>query len=160
MAHVAAEAGHARYTYRLRVSSTARAALMGEWDRCRWVWNECVAKSKAVHLHNKATGEKRTCGPAQLDGMLTEARKTTPWLREGSSVPQQQVIRDFGRSRAKAHKDIKERLPMARRAGMPTHKKKRDALPTLNRLMLVRAGLNPAGADGGRPPGALLQEAA
>ncbi|MFM9694655.1 RNA-guided endonuclease TnpB family protein, partial [Streptomyces europaeiscabiei] len=27
-------------------------------------------------------------------------------------------------------------------------------------VMLVRAGLNPAGADGGRPPGALLQEAA
>ncbi len=28
------------------------------------------------------------------------------------------------------------------------------------RVMLVRAGLNPAGADGARPPGALLQEAA
>lgn len=28
------------------------------------------------------------------------------------------------------------------------------------RVMLIRAGLNPAGADGGRPPGALLQEAA
>jgi putative transposase len=31
-------------------------------------------------------------------------------LRAGSSVVQQQVIRDFGRSRAKAHKDIAERL--------------------------------------------------
>ncbi|MFJ7293904.1 RNA-guided endonuclease InsQ/TnpB family protein [Streptomyces collinus] len=125
-------AGHARYTYRLRVSSTARTALVAEWDRCRWLWNECVAKSRAVYLHNRATGEKQTCGPAQLDRMLTEARKAIPWLREGSSVVQQQVIRDFGRSRAKAHKDIKERLPMARRAGMPTHKKKREALPTLN----------------------------
>ncbi|MFI1482981.1 RNA-guided endonuclease TnpB family protein, partial [Streptomyces sp. NPDC020747] len=38
-----AEAGHARYTYRLRVPSTARTALVAEWDRCRWVWNECVA---------------------------------------------------------------------------------------------------------------------
>ena len=28
------------------------------------------------------------------------------------------------------------------------------------RVMLVRAGLNPAGADGARPPGALLPEAA
>ncbi|GAA3848793.1 hypothetical protein GCM10022403_095530 [Streptomyces coacervatus] len=109
--------GHARYTFRLRVSSTARGALMAEWDRCRWVWNECVAKSKAVHLRNKATGGKRTCGAAQLDKMLTEARKATPWLREGSSVPQQQIIRDFGKSRAKAQKDIKDRLPMARRAG-------------------------------------------
>ncbi|WAU81417.1 transposase [Streptomyces sp. Qhu-G9] len=128
----AAEGGHARYTYRLRVSSTARTALAAEWDRCRWLWNECVAKSKAVHLHNKTTGQKITCGPAQLDKMLTEARARTPWLREGSSVVQQQVIRDFGRSRAKAHKDIGERLPLARRAGMPKWKTRREALPTLN----------------------------
>lgn len=85
MAHVGAAdeaAGHARYSYRLRTSSAARAALVAEWDRCRWLWNECVAKSKAVHLHNRATGEKRTCGPAQLDRMLTQARKTTRgWVR-------------------------------------------------------------------------------
>ncbi|MFF4273223.1 RNA-guided endonuclease InsQ/TnpB family protein [Streptomyces sp. NPDC001536] len=124
--------GHARYTFRLRVSSTARTALAAEWDRCRWVWNECVAKSKAVHLLNKAIEDNRTCGPAQLDKMLTEARNATPWLRAGSSVPQQQIIRDFGRSRAKAQKDIKDRLPMARRAGMPCWKEKRKALPTLN----------------------------
>ncbi len=43
------ESGRARYTFRLRVSSTANALLLAEWDRCRWVWNECVAKSKAVH---------------------------------------------------------------------------------------------------------------
>lgn len=92
MAHVgvATEAGHARYTYRLRVSSAARTAFAAEWDRCRWVWNECVAKCKAVYLHNKATGGKQTCGPALLDRMLTEARRTTPWLRKGSSVVQQQ----------------------------------------------------------------------
>ncbi|WP_343243153.1 transposase [Streptomyces sp. SID12501] len=125
-------AGHARWTFRLRVSSTARSALMAEWGRCRWVWNECVAKSKAVHLHNKATGDKRTCGPAQLDKLLTKARETTPWLREGSSVPQQQIIRDFGKSKAKAHKDIKDRLPMTRRAGMPKWKAKHEALPSLN----------------------------
>ncbi|WP_234544056.1 RNA-guided endonuclease InsQ/TnpB family protein [Streptomyces shenzhenensis] len=124
--------GHARYTYRLRVSSAARTALAAEWARCRWVWNECVAKSRAVHLHNRATGQQATCGPAQLDRMLTEARTRTPWLRAGASVPQQQIIRDFGRSRAKAHKDIRGRLPMARRAGMPGHKKKRDALASLN----------------------------
>ncbi len=128
----AVEAGHARYTYRLRVSCSAGAALAAEWARCRWVWNECAAKSKAVHLHNKVTGQKATCGPAQLDRMLTEARARTPWLREGSSVVQQQVVRDFGRSRAKAYKDITERLPMARRAGMPAYKKKCEALATLN----------------------------
>ncbi len=112
----AVEGGHARYTFRLRVSSTALGKLLGEWDRCRWTWNECVAKSKAVHLHNKAHPEdKRTCGPAQLDKMLTEARRLMSWLCEGSSVPQQQVIRDFGKSRAKAQKDIRERLPVRQR---------------------------------------------
>lgn len=122
----------ARYTYRLRVSPTAHTALNAEWDCCRWIWNECVAKSKAVHALSRATGEKLTCGPAQLDKMLTEARAHTPWLAKGSSVPQQQVIRDFAKSRAKALKDVKARLPMHRRAGMPKCRKKHEALPTLN----------------------------
>ncbi|MFC5219698.1 RNA-guided endonuclease InsQ/TnpB family protein [Streptomyces coerulescens] len=132
---VAEDAGHARWTFRLRVSSTAFAALMGEWDRCRWLWNECCAKSKQTHLWNKhrpESADRRTCGPAQLDKMLTEARTRTVWLREGSSVPQQQLIRDFGKSRAKAQKDIKEHLPMRQRAGMPKWKKKREALPSLS----------------------------
>lgn len=76
--------------------------------------------------------DKQTCGPAQLDRMLTEARRVTPWLREGASDPQQQIIRDFGTSRAKAHKDIMERLPLRQRAGMPDSKKKCEADPTLN----------------------------
>lgn len=131
----AGEAGHARWTFRIRVSSSALADLLAEWDRCRWVWNECCAKSKQTHLWNKTRPEgvgKRMCGPARLDRMLTEARAANTWLREGSSVPQQQLIRDFGKSRAKAHKDIKERLPMRQRAGMPKWKKKREARPSLN----------------------------
>ncbi|MFH9729633.1 RNA-guided endonuclease InsQ/TnpB family protein [Streptomyces sp. NPDC017260] len=124
--HRVEDAGHARCTYRLRVSSTARSALLAEWARCRWIWNECVARSKKAHA------EREKCGPARLDTMLTGARARTPWLAEGSSVPQQQLIRDFGKSRAKALKDIKDRLPMHRRAGMPKYKKKRDVLPTLN----------------------------
>ncbi|MGW4491253.1 RNA-guided endonuclease InsQ/TnpB family protein [Streptomyces sp. NPDC004376] len=128
----AEDTGHARYTYRLRVSSTARTGLEAEWARCRWVWNECVAMSRKVHALNRDAAKKTTCGPAQLDKMLTEARTAMGWLREGSSVPQQQAIRDFGRSRAKALKDIKAKLPMRQRAGMPRIKRKRAALPTLN----------------------------
>ncbi|MFI8102460.1 RNA-guided endonuclease InsQ/TnpB family protein [Streptomyces sp. NPDC086023] len=125
-------AGHARYTYRLRLSSTARTALETEWGRCRWVWNECVAMSRKIHRLNKDAETKKTCGPAQLDEMLTEARRSMAWLREGASVPQQQIIRDFAKSRAKALKDIKAGLPMRQRAGMPRIKRKRDALPSLN----------------------------
>ncbi|MEU6243084.1 transposase [Streptomyces sp. NPDC047024] len=126
------DAGHARYTYRLRVSSTARTGLEAEWARCRWVWNECVAMSRKVHALNRDAAEKTTCGPAQLDKMLTEARTAMGWLREGASVPQQQTIRDFGKSRAKALKDIKAGLPMRQRAGMPRIKRKRDVLPSMN----------------------------
>ncbi|MGP3961578.1 RNA-guided endonuclease InsQ/TnpB family protein [Nonomuraea sp. 3N208] len=127
------DAGHARYTYRLRVSSAAHAALLGEWDRCRWVWNQCVATSKAAYLHNKTHPEsKQTCGPAQLDKMLTVWRAEHEWLAAGASVPQQQIIRDFAKSRAKALKDITERLPVRQRAGMPRFKKKDLAEPSLN----------------------------
>ncbi len=119
-------AGWVRYTYRLRLSSRAEAALLVEWDRCRWVWNQCVAASRAAHQ----TGQE--CGPAQLDRRLTAWRAEHPWLGEGSSVAQQQTVRDFARSRAKALKDIKARLPVRRRAGMPRFKKKHAAAPTLN----------------------------
>ncbi|PJM97314.1 RNA-guided endonuclease InsQ/TnpB family protein [Streptomyces sp. CB01373] len=118
--------GHARYTYRLRVSATARTRLEAEWGRCRWVWNECVARSGKAHWD----GEE--CGPARLDRMLTQARAVTPWLAAGASVPQQQTVRDFAASRTKALKDIKDRLPVRRRAGMPRHKRKHGAGPTLN----------------------------
>ncbi|WP_078589595.1 MULTISPECIES: RNA-guided endonuclease InsQ/TnpB family protein [Streptomyces] len=131
----AEETGHARYTYRLRVSSTALTGLEAEWGRCRWVWNECVAMSRKRHKANQNRPEgtpKVTCGPAELDKMLTEARASMSWLRDGASVPQQQIIRDFAKSRAKAIKDIKAKLPVNRRAGMPKPKKKREALPSLN----------------------------
>jgi putative transposase len=118
--------GHARYTYRLRMSSTAHTALLAEWDRCRWVWNGCVAASRAAHKAGQP------CGPAGLDKQLTLWRAEHAWLREGASVPQQQIIRDFAKSRAKALKDIKERLPMRQRAGMPRFKKKDLTDPSLN----------------------------
>ncbi|MFI0939200.1 RNA-guided endonuclease InsQ/TnpB family protein [Streptomyces sp. NPDC021020] len=126
------ESGRARYTYRLRLSSTALAGLNAEWARCRWIWNECVAMSRKVHGLNTDAVDKVTCGPAQLDKMLTGARTAMGWLRDGASVPQQQTIRDFGKSRARALKDIKAGLPVCRRAGMPRVKRKRDALPSMN----------------------------
>ncbi|MEU0519878.1 hypothetical protein [Streptosporangium sp. NPDC006007] len=85
-----------------------------------------VATSRAAHK----AGENR--GPAALDKMLTGWRAEHEWLRDGGSVPQQQIIRDFGTSRAKALKDIKAKLPLRRRAGMPRFKRKDLAAPTLN----------------------------
>ncbi|MGW1506776.1 RNA-guided endonuclease InsQ/TnpB family protein [Streptomyces mirabilis] len=117
---------HARYTYRLRLSSTAKTALLSEWDRCRWVWNQCVAKSRTAHEANEE------CGPAKLDKVLTGWRTEHAWLREGASVPQQQIVRGFSTSRAQALKDVRAQLPVRQRAGMPHFKKKDLAAPTLN----------------------------
>ncbi|MBB6171645.1 putative transposase [Nocardiopsis mwathae] len=117
------------------MSATAYRALLEEWGRCRWVWNQCVAESRDAHRWNKTRPEgadKRTCGPGQLDRMLTGWRSSKAWLRKGASVPQQQAVRDFAKSRAKAQKDIKAGLPVRRRAGMPRFKKKDLANPTLN----------------------------
>jgi putative transposase len=118
--------GHARFTYRVRVSAEAERKLLAEWGRCRWVWNECVAESRRAHK------EKRECGPAGLDKMLTGWRAERAWLRKGSSVAQKQTIRDFGRSRAKALKDIKGKLPVKHRAGMPRFRKRDRSRPTMN----------------------------
>jgi putative transposase len=118
--------GQARFTYRARVSATTERALLAEWGRCRWTWNQCVAESRQAHK------DKRECGPAGLDKMLTGWRAERAWLRKGSSVAQKQTIRDFGKSRAKALKDIRDKRPVKQRAGMPRFKKRGRSLPTMN----------------------------
>jgi putative transposase len=115
-----------RFTYRVRVSATAERALLAEWGRCRWVWNQCVTESR------QARKDRRECGPAGLDKKLTSWRTQHEWLREGSSVAQKQAIRDFGKSRARALKDRKDKLPVHQRAGLPQFKKRGRSAPTMN----------------------------
>ncbi len=64
--------------------------------------------------------------------MLTGWRAERGWLREGSSVAQKQAIRDFGRSRAKALKDRKNKIPVPQRAGLPQFRKRDRSAPTMN----------------------------
>ena len=40
-----------RYTYRLRPGRTAENALLAEWGRCRWLWNEAVHQRKTGRDH-------------------------------------------------------------------------------------------------------------
>lgn len=60
-------------------------SLRNEYSRCRWVWNECVHQFRS---RQKPTAKK-------LDAFLTKARSEMEWLRDGSSVVQQQTIRDY-----------------------------------------------------------------
>jgi putative transposase len=117
---------HVRYTYRMRVSAAAERALLAEWGRCRWVWNQCVGESR------QAWKDKRECGPAGLSKMLTGWRAEHQWLREGSAVAQQQTVRDFGTSRAKALKDRKDKIPVGQRAGLPQFRTRDRSMPTMN----------------------------
>lgn len=81
-----------RYTYRIRPGATVEAALWREAGMARWVWNQAVERAK-----NKQ--------PWFTSEDLTAARNNpeTAWLAEGSSVVQQQVLRDF-----KASKHLKK----------------------------------------------------
>lgn len=102
-----------RYTHRLRPGATAERALLAEWDRCRFLWNESV--------HMQRAGHKPTF--AKLGKMLTEARRVTPWLREGSQVAQQQMLRTYAQSLAHSF-TVKGR-------GRPTFKARKKTLPSL-----------------------------
>lgn len=74
-----------RYTYRLRPGARAVDALLAEWNRCRFLWNEAV--------HQQQTGRRPTF--VRLSKQLTEARAQFTWLREGSQVAQQQMLRTY-----------------------------------------------------------------
>jgi putative transposase len=120
-----------RYNYRLRVSGDAESRLRAECDSARWVWNRCVEKSKEAFRASTPT-DRVTCGPAQLCKGLTGWRAQNEWLRHASSVVQQQTIRDFGLARSKALKDIKDRLPIRQRRGLPRFKSRHRSLVSLN----------------------------
>jgi len=102
-----------RYTYRLRPGANAAAALDAEWNRCRYLWNEAV--------HMQKSGQKPTF--AKLGKMLTEARKRTEWLREGSQNAQQQMLRTYAQALSHSF-TVKGR-------GRPTYKARKKTLPSL-----------------------------
>ncbi|MFI5889780.1 RNA-guided endonuclease InsQ/TnpB family protein [Actinoplanes sp. NPDC051513] len=102
-----------RYSYRLRPGRTAEAALLDEWGRCRWLWNEAVHQQKA----------RRKPTLCKLSRLLTTARGRNAWLREGSQVAQQQTLRSYMSALDSSFK-VKGR-------GLPKAKKRKKALPSL-----------------------------
>lgn len=102
-----------RYTYRLRPGRTAQRALSDEWHRCRWLWNECVRLQRDGFRPTMKT----------LSAELTAARSREPWLREGSQVAQQQMLRSYDQALRHSFQ-VKGR-------GRPTMKSRRRTLPSL-----------------------------
>ncbi|MEV0947617.1 transposase [Rhodococcus sp. NPDC049939] len=102
-----------RYTYRLRPGARAQSALLAEWHRCRFLWNE------AVHQHK--SGNRPTFG--KLSKLLTAARSRNAWLRSGSQVAQQQMLRTYGQALDHSF-TVKGR-------GRPKFKARKRVLPSL-----------------------------
>ena len=103
-----------RYSYRLRPGATAERALLEEWHRCRFLWNEAV--------HQFRAGRKPTF--CKLSKLLTEARKRTTCLREGSQDAQQQALRTYAQALDHSFK-VKGR-------GRPQVKKRKSSLPSMS----------------------------
>lgn len=102
-----------RYTYRLRPGAMAERALLAEWGRCRWLWNEAV--------HQWRTHQKPTL--SKLGKLLTEARKKNQWLREGWQDAQQSMLRTYATALNQSF-TVKGR-------GRPKSKKRKGTLPSL-----------------------------
>ncbi len=102
-----------RYNYRLRPGAVAERALTQEWHRCRFLWNEAV--------HQAKTGVRPTF--AKLSKLLTEARARSSWLRDGSQVAQQQMLRTYAQA-LDASFTVKGR-------GWPRFKARKKTLPSL-----------------------------
>ena len=102
-----------RYTYRLRPGAQAQHALLQEWGRCRFLWNEAV--------HQQKTGNKPTL--AKLGRLLTELRGRNTWMREGSQVAQQAMLRNYAQALQQSF-TVKGR-------GRPRHRARKRSLLSL-----------------------------
>lgn len=133
-----------RQTERIRPSRTAERYLLREWGMCRYVWNSLVRESQDAHLFNQiattyGATSTPTFGYADQDKYLTMLRATTTdpdtgehWLAAGSSVAQQQTVRDFAAARTTALLDRKNVIPASRRRGLPRFKSRHHAAPSMN----------------------------
>jgi len=66
-----------RYNYRLRPGMKAKATLMEEWGRSRWIWNQMLA-ARQNPMRRLLRGSD-----------LTAARQQIEWLRAGSQNAQE-----------------------------------------------------------------------
>jgi len=113
---------------------------------CRFVWNTLCAESKDRHLWNQVAAangalpkDLPTFGYGEQDKYLTRLRASTVdpvtgerWLAAGSSVAQQQTVRDFAAARSKALLDRKNKIPVAQRRGLPKFKSRHTTTASMN----------------------------
>jgi putative transposase len=102
-----------RFAYRLRPGAQAERALLEEWNRCRFLWNEAVHQQKS----------ERRPTLCKLSKLLTATRARVVWLNDGSQVAQQQTLRTYAAALNDSYR-VKGR-------GKPTFKARKKTLPSL-----------------------------
>ncbi|MCZ9634976.1 RNA-guided endonuclease InsQ/TnpB family protein [Rhodococcus sp. BH5] len=102
-----------RYSFRMRPGAKAERALIAEWHRCRFLWNEAA--------HQQRTHQKPSFG--KLSKLLTDTRRRSQWLRDGSQVAQQQTLRTYAKALDHSF-TVKGR-------GRPAAKSRKNARPSL-----------------------------
>ena len=92
--------GTVRYTYRLRPGAAAERALLEEWGRCRWLWNEAVHQQQtgqeADAVQAQQTAHRRPRGTAVAPGRIAgrsaagaaHLRRCPGPLAHGQGAPQ------------------------------------------------------------------------
>jgi putative transposase len=102
-----------RYTYRLRPGAVAERALLAEWGRCRFLWNEAVHQQRTRHPISKG----------RLGKLLTEARRANAWLRDGWQNAQAETLNTYATALELSFK--------VRGRGRPKPKRRKVDLPSL-----------------------------
>jgi len=124
-----------RYTYRLRPGAQAEAALVAEWHRCRWLWNEAVHQQRS----------RRPALGGRLRKLLTEARAANEWLRDGWQDAQATTLQAYADAFAQSFKVKGRRWPKV--------KERRTALPS---LPFTRNGFRIKNGRLGLPKGTII----
>ncbi|MDY6805168.1 MAG: RNA-guided endonuclease TnpB family protein [Cyanobacteriota bacterium] len=81
----------ARYKYRIYPNDEQKIKLAQLFGCCRYVWNQALAHCHKLYLKK----EKKTSNNDLQKLFITQAKRTTLWLKEVASTPLQQSLNDL-----------------------------------------------------------------
>lgn len=84
----------ARYKYRIYPNDVQKVKLNQLFGCCRYVWNQALAHCNELY----AKKEKKLNNNDLQKKFITQAKKTTFWLKEVASTPLQQSLNDLDKA--------------------------------------------------------------
>jgi putative transposase len=114
--------------YRLYPDGSQAATMRGHCEHARFVWNLALEQWSCWR-----PGRRPTPSSAERMRQLTQARRASPWLADGSVTVQQQALRDFDQA-VRNFCAGTHRRPRWRKAGFD------EGFRQIHRVTLDRAG--------------------